>query len=296
MDINDLEALRKKCLTIVLIFIGIGVIAGVSLFIVDAGFWLLSIFMPILCGMLGFFVTKNARYDFESNYKDAFVRKALQETFDNLNYEPDNGLDPKVIGDTHMMRMGMYYHSNDYVSGAYKGINIEQADVHIEDETVVTDRDGHVHTETYTLFKGRWMVFDFNKSFKANIQVRDKHFANSKLGNFWSDEHYQKIELEDEEFNKMFRVNAQSEHDAFYVLTPSLMERMKDLRNSVNGRIIFCFVDDKLHVGVSNNKDSFEHSIFKPINVEEETNKIGNDIKLITDFADGLNLENDLFK
>ena len=192
--------------------------------------------------------------------------------------------------------MGDRYSSNDYISGKYKNINVIQADVHIEEEHETTDSDGNTTTTWVTIFMGRWMIFDFNKIFKANIQVCQKGFGNSKLSNWGSKTKYKKVMMEDQVFNNIFRTYAQDEHDAFYILTPSLMEKIKKLVNNISGKLLFCFVDNKLHIGIQNNKDSFEHGIFTKINEEKVTNDISQDIKMITNFVDELSLDNDLFR
>ena len=107
---------------------------------------------------------------------------------------------------------------------------------------------------------------------------------------------YIKVSMEDQIFNKNFRIYAQDEHDAFYILTPSLMEKIKNLESSISGKLLFCFIDNKLHVGIQNNKDSFEHSIFTKIDEEKVKNEISKDIKMITAFVDELNLDNNLFR
>ena len=107
---------------------------------------------------------------------------------------------------------------------------------------------------------------------------------------------YEKIMMEDQMFNKQFRTYAQNAHDAFYILTPSLMEKIKNLTNTIDGKILLCFIDNKLHVGIQNNKDSFEHSIFTEINENKVIETISKDIKLITTFIDDLDLDNNLFR
>ena len=195
-----------------------------------------------------------------------------------------------------MMDMGDRYTSNDFISGKYKNINIVQADVHIEEEHQSTDSEGHTTTTWVTIFRGRWMVFDFNKLFKANIQVSQKGFGNSRISNWGAQVKYKKVMMENQAFNNSFRTYAQDEHEAFYILTPSLMEKIKNLTNNISGKLLFCFVDNKLHIGLQNGKDSFEHSIYKQIDEEQVTNEISKDIKLITDFVDELSLDNTLFR
>ena len=187
------------------------------------------------------------------------------------------------------MYLGDRYTSNDYVSGTYKNINFIQSDVHIEEKKKVEDSDGEIKEEWETIFLGRWMIFDFNKNFKANIFVSDYY-------PFLQNKGYKEISLEDEEFNKLFNVYAEDEHEAYYVLTPHFMEKLKKLKKELNCGVLFYFVESKLHVAVNNFKDSFEPNLSKIINEEEIENNITKDIKLITDLVVDLNLENDLFK
>ena len=188
--------------------------------------------------------------------------------------------------------MGDKYSSNDYFEAEYKNVKVKQADVHIKEEHKTTDSDGNQTTEWTTIFRGNWMIFNFNKNFTANIQV----CRNSTISNWGETQKYQKIKMEDEHFNKMFTVYAQDMHDAFYILTPSLMEKIKKLSNDIDGEILLCFINNELHVGLYNNEDSFEHSVYKKINEEKINDKISRDIKVITNFVDQLNLDNNLFR
>ena len=122
-----------------------------------------------------------------------------------------------------MMNTRDKYHSNDYISAKYKEINFECADVHIEEEY----RDSDGDTSYTTIFKGQWFIFDFNKNFKANIQICEKSFRGTKRGVFFSNEVYEKVKMEDVDFNSMFKIYAENELDAFYILTPNMMEKIK---------------------------------------------------------------------
>ena len=235
-------------------------------------------------------LTVNDCNTFKRNFKEIFVLSSLKKVFSDITYEYDKGLAEHVIGKTELMGLGDRYTSNDYVKGKYKDINFEQADIHIEEKREVEDSDGNKRTEWVTLFLGRWMIFDFNKNFKSNIHIYKGRFK------LWWQNKYKKVTLEDEDFNRNFSVFAENEHDAFYILTPHFMEKIKNIVNNLNCNISFGFVDNKLHVAINNNKDSFEHSIYKRINEEEIVNNIMKDIVIITKFVEELDLDNDLFK
>ena len=295
MNVTDLENLRKKVQRKVLLCIFITIISAIFIALITTTFSH-SIIVLILGTIISFAICSKPIKTFTMAFKDLFVLKSLKSIFTDLQYNPMVGIDEGIIRETQMMNMGDRYSSNDLIIAKYKNINIMQADVHIEEEHQTTDSDGHTTTTYVTIFRGRWMIFDFNKTFKANLQLCQKGFSNSKLNNWGNKEKFKKVMLEDEAFNKMFRTYAQSEHEAFYILTPSLMEKIKNLVSSVNGKILFCFVDNKLHVGLQNNKDSFEHSIFKKIDEKQIIENISKDIKLITNFVDELDLDNDLFR
>lgn len=243
--------------------------------------------------------TSKLNSKFRRKFKNEFVLKSLENKFTNLFYSPDKGIPYSTIAETKMMNMGDRYHSEDYISAEYKNIKFEQSDVHIEEEHESRDSDGNTTTTYETIFKGRWMIFDFNKEFKANVQISQKGFGNSKVKRFFGkkEELFKKVSMESETFNKMFNVFAQNEHDAFYIITPSLMERIERLAEKNKGKLLFCFINNRLHIGIYDGKNSFEPgSVFKQINEEEMMKKISGEIETITQFVDELNLENDLFK
>ncbi len=298
MSIKELEKLRKKARNIA----SIGILCSVALTLLffhieksSGSTYIESLACSYLGTGIGICITQlissKSKEKFTIAFKKTFVLKSLKSVFTNLNYEPEKGIDESIIRNTQMMYMGDRYYSNDYIKAKYKNINIEQADVHI-----VEKHERGKRTTWVTIFKGKWMTFDFNKNFKANIQVSQNGFKNSKINNWGNKLKYKKVMMEDQSFNNQFMTYAQSEHEAFYILTPSLMEKIKNLANTIDGKILLCFVDNKLHVGIQNNKDSFEHSIFTKINENKVIEKISKDIKLITNFVDELDLDNDLFR
>ena len=295
MNINELETFRKEVQKKILICSIVTISVSISLAFITGKFHFL-IFSIVLGTIISYIICYKPLNKFTMEFKKLFVLKSLESIFTDLEYNPTLGLDEYIIRETQMMDMGDRYSSNDLIIGKYKNINIMQADVHIEEEHQTTDSNGHTTTTYVTIFKGRWMIFDFNKFFKANLQLCQKGFSNSKLNNWGNKEKFKKVMMEDEAFNKMFRIYAQNEHEAFYILTPSLMEKIKTLTTNINGKVLFCFIDNKLHVGLQNNKDSFEHSVFKKIDEKQIIENISKDIKLITNFVDELDLDNDLFR
>lgn len=290
MSIEDLERLRKRAANWFRFGLIITFIFTAFLFykMRDTS----CIFFGLFIGLaLTIIIVQIPQKKFRAAFKEYFVLGYLKTIFTDLVYKPEYGLDESIIANTNMVDMGDRYSSEDYMAGKYKGINVVQADIHIEE--IDNDDDG---SSSSTLFKGRWMIFEFNKTFKSNLQIYQKGIRSYNLNNSLSKRYFNKVSLDDQEFNNIFNVYAQNEHEAFYILTPHFMERMKNITNRVRGVLLFCFINNKLHVGLYDNNDSFEWNIFKKLDENSLKNTIISDIKAITDFVDELNLDNSLFK
>lgn len=308
MGIEELKALQdkiieknKKINKITILVVSI-VIIGTIVFMILNKLYLINTILKLIMfgvpiGFIAVLLTKtivNGKdiATFKREYKNIFVSTALKNTFENLEYNPETGLSENIIDNLGMIDTGDRFTSNDYVSGKYKNINFEQSDIEIEEKHEEKDEDGHTHTSWTTIFCGRWMIFDFNKKFKANVRVTSRGFYGQTLPSGG----YSKVKMEDVEFNKIFNIYTNLEHDAFYILTPHFMEKIKNIYEKLNCGIMFCFADSKLHVAINNRNDSFEYDVLKKINEQEIYDNIIKDIKLITAFVDELNLDNNLFK
>lgn len=291
MSIDEVEYLRKNAVKN--FFIWLLSLLAVTL-VLGYIFEVFHIIMLIIPVGLAFVFTSGKKKEFDDAYKKYFALSSFNDMFSNVVFDLNNGISASEVENTHMMKMWDRFSSNDHVTGKFNDISFEYSDILIEDRE--TDDDGHTHY--VTMFKGQWFIFDFNKYFKSNLQVCEKGFSNAKRNNslFNNENNYKKIELEDIEFNKQFRVYAQNELEAFYVLTPNSMQRIKELNAKINGNFLFCFIDNKLHIALQNNKDSFERSIFGKIDEAKERLKVSSEVKVIKEFIEILNLDNTLFK
>ena len=231
---------------------------------------------------------------FLKSYKEKIVIATLNSIFEDVHFDLEKGISKEVIRDTNMMSMGNTYYSYDYFYGKYKDIGFQCSDVTIKE--VTTDGEGHTTTTTY--FDGQWYIFEFNKNFKGSFQVCEKSFHYSKRqgGLFSKEEKDEKIEMEDQEFNKQFKVFGTDPHSVFYVLTPNTIERIKKVNNEIPGSLLFCFKNSQLHIGVYNGKDLFEPKLRKKVNLQQDTQTTKSEINSILQFVDILRLDNDLFK
>lgn len=252
-------------------------------FIIGGGY----VFIGIIFGST---INKKKRV-YKKLYNEVIVRTVFERYFDIKEFNSDYGIPVSAIKNTRMMKMGNTYSSNDFLRGEYKNIAFSQSDVTISEEHYT----GRQKTSV-TYFKGRWMIFDFNKNFDCDLLVHDKSFNYADHRKSLFSKEFEKIRFENIEFNKTFESYTNNEQEAFYIITPHIMDSMTELHNKTNGALIFCFCRNQLHIGVNNRRDAFEPPIFRPIDVESEISDISYDVSIITRFVDELNLDRKVYK
>lgn len=311
MEFQELEAVRQKYAKKLKIFLATGLIIFAIAMILAMGTMIFTggdfpsgfnalpatisfFFLAILTAVVAAIVTHSDAIAYKKLYKTYFVERVLNSFFTGLYYEHQQGMPKSVLASTGMINTGDVYKSNDFTSGKYKDVAFSQADVEIQEEH--TDSDGN--TSYDTIFKGRWMVFDFPKPFTFRLQIVQKWFgASKKLRKDARTMHkIERIHTESIDFDKKFKIYAEDGFEAYYILDPAFISHIEDLSNAHKGKLLLCFIDNRLHVGINDYSDAFEPpNPLRKIDEATELAKIHHDIKTITDFVDYLKLDHKLF-
>ena len=224
-------------------------------------------------------------------YKAYFIQRQLAKFFTDIQYYHDKGLDKSILKESGLIDTGNIYKSNDLVRAKYKKTNFIQADVEIIERIEEHDKDGNEEVHYVTTFEGRYLVFEFPKKFDYKMTVsyygHGSYYINPKTGRGLS-----LIETESPNFNKHFLVYAEDGFEAFYILTPDILDKIEKLGEKYKNALSLIFSNNRLYVGLNDGNDTFEppHPS-EPINEKEEEQKIIKDIELITDLVDSLKLD-----
>jgi len=287
--LQQLEQMRKRAVLYYLLLIPAVLLSVILIFLIAP--------LGVLCLIAGVSVLlslgSKAHKKYVRAFKKLIVEDSFQKSFDKVRYVPGRGLSRKVIEETGMIYTGNRYSSDDYVSGSYKGVSFVRSDVCIQN----VQRTGKT-TVTVTYFNGKWMIFDFNKRFVNDLQVLERGFRYSrKTGGLFSGKpRMHKLETEDAAFNRAFRVNAVSDHEAFYILTPHFMESLRRISAKINGELLLCFIDSYLHIAVNTGSNALEAPMFTKINPDTAFGSTRREIALIRHLVDELKLNNNIFK
>lgn len=240
-----------------------------------------------------FFCKIRKRY--RKNYKNLVVAKAAGGLFDEYSYYPEYGFDVAEIAATGIMRTGNRYQSEDMVEGRYKGVQFRRSDVYIAHHT---QSGKSSHTTVY--LRGSWLTFQYNKDFESDLQITTKDFGyeqknTSRLFTRSTDLRHS-IQTEDMEFNSMFECNCQNDSEAFYLLTPRVMQMLKLLRTELNAPFMVGFVKNMLHVAINSGKNHMEPPVFGELNPELAVMQTRTELRSICNIIDAFSMDREIFR
>lgn len=194
--------------------------------------------------------------------KEKLVEVILtKNNMENINYKPDKYLPLESFDDSNLYNLDLLdndnksdmlgkdrddkivsYRGEDLITGDIDGINFQFSDLAVEKETYVRD-DGHWKKKTKDLFSGAFLEIDFNKQIQGNVII-ERDVAEQLFG-YWGSKMqftrrkgYEIVKLENIDFEKLFKVTAQSSQNARYVLNPAFMERMMKLNQDLSNIIL----------------------------------------------------------
>lgn len=239
-------------------------------------FTMLLPFVMMGC-MLGIMLPKvRKKKVFQKEFKEKLVFPILRKHFDDLTYYWDGVFTNVDVRGFGLTAMGNRFKTEDHIIASYRGIKFNQADV------VIRNKSGK---NTYTYFTGRMFAFQYpDMKHVDRVKIYSKRFDyRAGYGGM------RRVHLENLEYDKKYDTYTVSEHDAFYLLTPQLMERILKLGEKYpNFAIHFC--GQMVYVGVDNLKDSMDPPMNKPLDYVDIMQKIKEDVQVIKDLVDILEL------
>ena len=214
---------------------------------------------------------------FRLNYKQNVVLHVLNQQFQNVNYRWDDGFDRNLVYSLNLISPGNTYSSEDYLSATYKNVHFEQADVTVKE--VTTDSDGNTSTTVY--FRGRMIVIDYPK-ITSYVRAVSKKFYHSRS---LRKSTFPEIQTENVQFNNLFKVRAASEHDAFYLLTPPMMEKLMYILSSY-GNVGLCCQANRMIIAINTKRNAFDANAGINLDYEKEIRALTEDVALIENLID----------
>ena len=147
---------------------------------------------------------------------------------------------------------------NDMIIGRYRGVPYQFCDLTVEVEKRVTRENDSVDYA----FCGQYFTAKFNKSFSSPVYI----IPRTGLKGFFTDNSAsvhisgsgEKIQLEDPDFMKMFNVYGTDQIESRYIMTPAMMERIKQLAIRTKGQYYISFNENRITVANNSGKNNLE--------------------------------------
>lgn len=244
------------------------ILGGLSL----ALFFLNQAFLAAVALVLMFLILDMISKRFVTQYKNFVVRRVLDRYLQSYEYHRHRGFLRNEVFATQLIAMGNQYHSEDYIKGFYKGIAFEMADVVVKDRK----RVGR-HTQTIDIFKGQWIKVKVKSKAPSPLLI----FHKSMKPSFKRDFHQKvlrEIQTESVAFNNTYRVFSLRDVDAFYILTPKVIERLNQLETD---RVSMYQSGHTVCVALRSNRDILAPRLFSFSNVSEEIYRFEREMEAI---------------
>ena len=139
-------------------------------------------------------------------------------------------------------------------------------------------------------FSGSILACEFYKKFSGQTIVESLTLNTKFLG--------EKEQIDDTLFNDEFRVFTDDKVEARYLLTPTFMRRLYELKKKFAGDmgVSAAFMDDKFYLFLNGAENKFETTLFSlPLSLKDAV-QIKKEISELLPIIDELNLRLDIFK
>ncbi|HEX8551552.1 MAG TPA: DUF3137 domain-containing protein [Abditibacteriaceae bacterium] len=243
--------------------------------ILAGGFNPFVLLLPLIIagGIVGWTYSSGAK-EYRTGFK-MLVMPYLVSSFGDLQYQHQLGISENEFRASGMFRSPDRYRCEDLVEGRIGETALRFSEVHAEYRSQTTDSKGHTRTEYHDIFRGLFVIAEFNKNFTGVTHVLPDT-AQKMFGSFGQSlqglgakmSGRELVKLEDPEFEKQFVVYSRDQVEARYLLSPSLMRRLLDFRAKCNSSFHLAFMANQIYLAIPTATDWFEPSIGKELSME----------------------------
>ena len=292
-----LEKARRNSRTGVVFMVAGGAVFMLSQrLMAEEGVFIVLGLVAMLAGLLvlgiGIAPQYSARGEMRNYLGGTVIPVVLSQVFEDLEYEKNGYIDCGLIKSVDMSFPFRFDDviGSDHVRGTYRGVHVELSDIRLMTVSTytATNKDGNPRTEEKrkTVFQGQWLILDFHKELSADLGVYEG-----------LRKRYDQIETENAEFNKRYGISCDSVHDAFYILTPNMMEHIMAMDRRAGGKVYLRFLrEGKIHVAVHSRRDHFEVGNLNDADLATLRLKFRSEVRYVTELIDALLAVDTLYK
>jgi len=290
-NLDELEKRRKKKIKrfrIVLLYSLPGyLIAFYTIAIVsDRIIFMFGVFLALGFTLVSFTQLKTYMAQVKPLYKKVVITPILKYLYEDIDYRPFQKISGKVLNESLLIKKKVQKTKGDDF------VRCRIGQTHI----MFSEVEGYAGSNEKMIYAGIFISATFNKTFKTKTIVLPSsfrtHLHKIKLELGTKMHHPQHIKLEDPNFNKEYIVIGEDQVESRYLLSTTLMERMRDYQNHFKGKVAFSFINNRIYISIPVKKNMFEARLFDPINDKSYIKYNYDYFKLLLDVVEELDLNN----
>ena len=225
-------------------------------------------------------IDETAVFDANS-FKERIVSKMVHFINPSVKYIPMAHLALEDVFESGLFQERNYtLNGSDQVSGRHNGVPFISCDL-----SLYFKKNWSEEKESPDCaFFGQFFVARFNKNFSTPVYIIPKKNKYDTLSYLVNDKG-ETVKLEDPEFMNMYSVYAKDQVEARYILTPTMMERLKELAKRSKAEFYVSFYNNKITVANNSGINNFEVGYSKSISKKDNELLIGFYNDLCNQFA-----------
>lgn len=285
-----LEKERKKWILIYRIFAFLvlfgAIIAGIYLymFLGSISSDLIVLFMAFI---IIYFSRNTLKKKFERKVKP-LIMESLMKAFGNFHWTEKPLISSSELFNAKIFGKFTKRNDDDNFYGKYNDFDI------VINEMALYEKGEKLFNPEFQTFYGIVLKVPMNKNFTGETFVGSEELINPEKHGL------EAVQLEDIEFNKIFSAFSTNQIEARYILTPSFMERMKEISKEFKTKSILAyqtvsaaFLNNTAYIAISSQgRDMFSICDFsKTLTNTAQYQKLFNDIISILSIIDTLKLD-----
>ena len=264
------------------------VLGGVLLIISVLAGQLPLALLGLVVAMIGGYTLSKYNESVKKTLSEEIVNGVLAEVLEEVEYNPFGHIPDPAIEGAHMVFPISFerVRGSDYVKAMYKGMPIEFSDVELYHiDSIYNEERNEWEDRENLAFQGQWLICGGSRKLSGEV-----HLAPC-TGKSRRQLRKERILTGNEAFDERFIVTAQYEQEAFYILTPHMMEYILDVQQKSGGDLYMSFLqDEKMHIAVKSGRNFFELGRSRA-ETSALRGKFLGEIRWFTDMIDALHLQ-----
>ena len=217
----------------------------------------------------------NLKKEYRSLFKKYYVKKILDENFDDVVYDWKKEYPYSKMQRAHII-VDQDFVSEDYLKASYNGIEFEQADI-----TCALPNYGSKSNPCEHVLYGKIMEITGLPIKVSEIQIYTNAFSHRGRYRNSGNKSY---DTSDNTFDIRFQVYARNEKEAEKILTPALRDKLIELEMT-NQKFALSFMGNNLYIAINTYRNTFDiQNGAKKIDFKKENANIIEDVREIKEW------------